>query len=52
MQRAYYSNTITDFLRDDSSRILGELSLHHTHALEELQKNAWIGQIKIFKNQA
>ena len=45
MKRAYYSNTILDFINDDSSKILGELSLYHTHALEELQRNAWIGQI-------
>ena len=51
MKRAYYSNTIQDFLLDDSSKILGELSLYHTHALEELQRNAWMGQIKVLKDQ-
>jgi hypothetical protein len=51
MHRAYYSNTIQKFLQEDSSRILGELSLYHTHALEELQRNAWLGQIKILKDQ-
>ena len=51
MQRAYYSNTIQNFINEDASRVLGELSLNHTHALEELQKNAWIGQIQILKDQ-
>ena len=51
MKRAYYSNTIKDFLKDDDSRILGELNLYHTFALEELQRNAWIGQITVLKDQ-
>ncbi|MEH6536658.1 MAG: DNA/RNA helicase domain-containing protein [Psychroserpens sp.] len=51
MKRAYYSNSIRDFIKDDSSKILGELNLYHSFALEELQRNAWIGQIQILKDQ-
>lgn len=50
MTRSYYSNTINGFLQDDETRILGKLSLHHNHALEDLQKNAWVKQIKILKD--
>ncbi len=50
MTRSYYSNKITDFLQDDDTRILGQLSLLHSHALEDLQKNAWVKQIKILKD--
>lgn len=50
MTRSYYSNSVTDFLQDDETRILGQLSLHHSHALEDLQKNAWVKQIKILKD--
>lgn len=50
MTRSYYSNTISDFLKDDETRILGQLSLHHNHALEDLQKNAWVKQIAILKD--
>jgi hypothetical protein len=50
MTRSYYSNTISDFLEDDETRILGQLSLHHNHALEDLQKNAWVKQITILKD--
>lgn len=50
MKRSYYSNTILDFLKDDETRILGQLSLHHNHALEDLQKNAWVKQITILKD--
>ena len=48
--RSYYSNTISNFLKDSDSFILGELTKHHSHALEHLQKNAWIYQIKILKD--
>jgi len=50
MTRSYYSNTISDFLKDDETRILGQLSLQHNHALEDLQKNAWVKQITILKD--
>lgn len=50
MTRSYYSNTISDFLQEDETRILGQLSLHHNHALEDLQKNAWVKQITILKD--
>ena len=49
MQRAYYYANIQDFLIDDENSILGALVLHHNHDLEDLQKNAWIAQIKILK---
>jgi len=50
MQRAYYKNNIENFVKDSENNILGSLSLHHNHALEDLQKNAWLSQIKILKN--
>ncbi|MFN5217360.1 MAG: DUF2075 domain-containing protein [Sphingomonadales bacterium] len=37
-------------MKDDETRILGQLSLHHNHALEDLQKNAWVKQITILKD--
>jgi len=49
MNRAYYSNSIQKFLNDDEHKILGELAQNHQFALEDLQKNAWIGQVKILK---
>jgi hypothetical protein len=49
MTRSYYSNSISDFLKEDETKILGQLSLNHNHALEDLQKNAWIKQISILK---
>ncbi len=49
MKRSYYSNSITGFLSENENTILGELSRHHSFALESLQKNAWIKQIQILK---
>jgi hypothetical protein len=40
MKRSYYSNTITNFLIENETKILGELSLYHNFSLEGLQKNA------------
>jgi len=52
MNRAYYKNTISGFLADNNSYILGRLSFNHTNRhLEDLQKNAWVKQIEILKNE-
>lgn len=52
MKRAYYKSAISDFLLEDSNSVLGQLSLNHTNrSLEDLQKNAWVKQIEILKNQ-
>jgi len=51
MTRSYYSNTITNFLSDNETKILGELSKQHNFSLESLQKNAWIKQIHILKKE-
>ncbi len=52
MQRAYYRNSITEFLKDNTNSILGELSYNHSnHTLNELQRNAWISQIQILKKE-
>jgi hypothetical protein len=52
MNRAYYNNTILDFVNEDSNSILGQLSLNHTNrSLEDLQKNAWVSQIEILKEE-
>ncbi len=51
MRRAYYSVGVCDFLVEDESRILGILTQNHGFALEELQRNAWMAQIVILKEQ-
>ncbi|EMS34334.1 hypothetical protein C943_03553 [Mariniradius saccharolyticus AK6] len=51
MSRSYYSNSFSGFLDDDVNRILGLLMRHHNFAVENQQRNAWIRQIEILKNQ-
>ena len=52
MKRAYYSNTIKEFLTDTETNILGELTINHSNrSLEDLQINAWRKQIQVLKNQ-
>lgn len=51
MNKSYYSNSIQYFLKDDENRILGYLTRNHEFALEDLQKNAWLAQIRILKDQ-
>lgn len=49
MKRSYYSDTIANFLNHNETMILGSLAQNHGHALEDLQKNAWVKQITILK---
>jgi hypothetical protein len=52
LNRAYYSNPISAFRCEPDDQILGTLTRNHSHtSLEDLQKNAWIEQIKILKEQ-
>ncbi|MDP8162528.1 DUF2075 domain-containing protein [Pasteurella skyensis] len=52
MERSYYSNTVQDFLIEDKESILGKLVANHSNrTLEDLQRNSWITQIEILKEQ-
>jgi len=49
MSRSYYSKNIKEFLHEKEPFILGELTRNHQFSLDELQRNAWISEIKILK---
>lgn len=50
IQRAYYQNSITDFVKENPKTILGYLAQNHTHqSLEDLQRNTWLKQINILQ---
>lgn len=51
MSRAFYSNSIYNFKREDNDKILGEISRNNFFVLEELQKNSWIEEIEILKDE-
>ena len=50
MTRSYYSNTISDFLKEDENYIFGLLCDKHDFDINDLTKIAWKGQIKILKS--
>ena len=49
MTRSYYSNSVSDFLKDDDIRILGHLSKNSPFDVDPLAKGAWIRQIEILR---
>ena len=51
MNRYYYADSISDFLRKDRFAIFGELTANDQFAAEELQKNTWLAEIDILKRE-
>lgn len=51
MSIAYYESQILTFLTETPEAILGKLTLRHHHELEHQQRNAWLSQIDILKQQ-
>jgi len=49
MNRAFYSNTISDFLNSSDEEIIGILALNNNFALEQTQRDAWVTEIEILK---
>ncbi len=51
MLRSYYQGSVQQFIHTNEQEIMGALALQHEFALEDLQKNAWLKQIEILKQQ-
>ena len=49
MQRAFYSNQLQTFIHQHENAILGELVRNNPFNLEDLQRNAWLEEIRILK---
>ncbi len=49
MNREYYSDTISNFLKTTDTTILGELVENNDFALEQTQRDAWLMEIKILQ---
>jgi len=47
MKREYYSNSIANFLSDNSEEILGKLASNNEFSLEQTQRDAWLEEIDI-----
>jgi len=50
MNRAYYSDSIPNFLKSDVNTILGVLERSNDFALERTQLDAWIEEIQILQS--
>lgn len=51
MLRAYYSDKLSGFLNKSKIEIFGELCRNDQFAAEDLQKNSWMIEIEILKDQ-
>jgi schlafen family protein len=51
MAISYYESPTSDFLSESPESILGKLTRHHHHELEHNQRNAWLKQTDILKEQ-
>ena len=49
MSRAYYSDSINNFLEDSVEELIGKISLGNEFALEQTQRDAWVEEINILK---
>ncbi|MGZ5551881.1 MAG: hypothetical protein ACXWE7_13955 [Nitrososphaeraceae archaeon] len=51
MPRSYYSDNIVQFLKSQNNWILGKLVNNHQFELKEQQRNVWIKEIEILKEE-
>jgi hypothetical protein len=49
MRRAFYSDTISDFQKNNNDEILGKLAQGNDFSLEQTQRDAWLEEIRILK---
>ena len=49
MKRAYYSDSVTNFLITSPEEIIGKIALKNEFSLEQTQKDAWLAEIIILK---
>jgi hypothetical protein len=50
MNRAYYNDSNTNFLKNSSEEIIGQIALKNEFSLEQSQKSAWLAEIIILKD--
>lgn len=48
--RYYYSNTISDFLNQESEEIVGKLTLASPHMVDNETKGSWLDEISVMKS--
>jgi hypothetical protein len=50
MKRAFYSDSIANFLKSYEEEIIGKLALGNEFPLEQTQREAWLVEIRVLKN--
>lgn len=51
MNRAYYSDSLKEFLKQDKKIIFGEIVSNDQFSAQDLQKNTWQSEIEILKRE-
>lgn len=51
IDRAYYSSSVSSFLRTSPDSVLGEIARNSGFAIELGQRDAWVKQIKVLREQ-
>ena len=51
IDRAYYSSSVSSFLRTSPDAVLGEVARNSGFAIELGQRDAWVKQIKVLREQ-
>jgi len=49
IKRAYYSDSISNFLKSTTEEILGKLALCSNFSIEQTQRSAWLAEISILR---
>ena len=49
MNRSYYDDSISNFLKNSPEEIIGKIALKNEFSLEQTQKDAWLAEITILK---
>ncbi len=50
MNRAFYSDSISNFLSSSYEEIIGKMALSNDFSLEQSQRDAWLAEIRILKD--
>ena len=50
--RYYYSNTISDFLNQESEEIVGKLTLASPHKVDNETKGSWLDEISVMNGKS
>jgi hypothetical protein len=50
ISRSYYTAPIRDFISQTNEEVLGRLSLNNEFALDLMQRDAWVEELEVLRN--